>query len=164
MPTVYIETTIPSYYFETRTSAEAVTWRRITRQWWDRHRHAYELVTSDVVLGELRRAPREKAVPGERMLAGLRLVERTPAVAKAARAYLEHRLVPRDAVADAFHLAFASVYGLDYLLTWNCRHLANFNKARHIAVLNARLGLAVPTMTTPLTLLPEGLAEVPDEE
>lgn len=49
----------------------------------------------------------------------------------------------------------ASLHGVDYLLTWNCRHLANVSKQRHLAVMNGRLGLAMPTITTPLTLLPE---------
>lgn len=47
------------------------------------------------------------------------------------------------------------LHGIDYLLTWNCKHLANVNKARHLAILNARMGLPVPVMTTPYGLLPE---------
>jgi predicted nucleic acid-binding protein len=154
MATVYIETTIPSFYHETRTSAEAVAWRHATRRWWDRYRHEYTLVTSEVVLEELRLAPPHKA-QGVRMLDGLTILDRTRRVAEAAALYLEHRLVPNTAVPDAVHLALASVHGIDFLLTWNCRHLANVRKRPHIAALNLRLGLPVPVVTTPLTLQPE---------
>ena len=65
MPTVYIETTIPSYYFETRTSPEAIAWRGATLRWWDEYRGGYDLVTSGFVLAELRDAPPTKAAACE---------------------------------------------------------------------------------------------------
>lgn len=71
--------------------------------------------------------------------------------------YYEHRLMPVETGGDAFHLAMASLANMDYLLTWNCRHLANANKFQQIKVLNGRLGLPVPTITTPDTLIPERL-------
>ena len=52
-------------------------------------------------------------------------------------------------------LAMASMHRVEFLLTWNINHLANANKTRHLSVLNARLGLPVPIITTPITLLPE---------
>ena len=63
--------------------------------------------------------------------------------------------MPRDAGGDALHLALASYYGLDVLLTWNCRHLANPNKFGHIESVNTELGLSVPLLTTPLNCLSE---------
>ncbi len=57
--------------------------------------------------------------------------------------------MPRNDPADALHLAFACVYEMDYLLTWNCKHLANTEKLRHIQVVNARLGLITPFLLTP---------------
>lgn len=69
--------------------------------------------------------------------------------------------MPSGAGGDAGHLAFASMHGVDFLLTWNCAHLANANKTKHLSVLNGRLGLSVPILTTPLTLIPE---DMPDEE
>jgi hypothetical protein len=56
---------------------------------------------------------------------------------------------------DAYHLAVASYYGMHFLLTWNCRHLANANKVRHLQVVNNELGLTVPIVTTPDLLLTE---------
>jgi hypothetical protein len=63
--------------------------------------------------------------------------------------------MPADARGDAAHLAMASLHGIDFLLTWNCKHLANANKTGHIRVINQRLGLHVPVLSTPMTLVPE---------
>lgn len=82
----------------------------------------------------------------------MRLVERLPLL-EANREVLEVSLIdqerglmPKPPSADALHLALASVYRMDFLLTWNCRHLANANKTRHLRVLNHRIGLAVPQL------------------
>jgi hypothetical protein len=63
--------------------------------------------------------------------------------------YQEHLLMPMGTTGDALHLATASFHEIDYLLTWNCKHLANTNKIRHIRVINMRLGLWTPTLLTP---------------
>ncbi len=65
---------------------------------------------------------------------------------------MSHRLMPREALGDAVHVAVASVNAIDFVLTWNCRHLANANKASHLAAINRRLGLFVPTIVTPYNL------------
>lgn len=154
-PRVYIETTIPSYYHENRKTPEAVTWRKATRRWWDNYRSAYEVCTSALTLNELAVTPEPKAGLCIEMLRTVPILEETPEIADVIEYYIQHRLMPADAGGDAGHLAFASVHNIDFLLTWNCRHLANANKASHLRVLNARLGLSVPTLTTPITLTPE---------
>ncbi len=63
--------------------------------------------------------------------------------------------MPADPTGDALHLALASVHKADYLLTWNCKHLANANKFDHIRRVNALLGLHVPALVTPLELMLE---------
>ena len=63
--------------------------------------------------------------------------------------YLEQRVMPADDAGDAAHLAVASYHGVDYLLTWNCRHLANANRFSHIREINRRLGLMTPELVTP---------------
>jgi hypothetical protein len=67
--------------------------------------------------------------------------------------YVEKHVMPRDPVGDALHLALASVEKCDYLLTWNCRHLANANKFTHVRTVNTLLGLHVPFLVTPLELM-----------
>ncbi len=83
------------------------------------------------------------------------VVDEPPGLDDVVAYYVEHHLMPADAQGDAAHLAMASMHAIDFLLTWNCRHLANANKIQHIAVLNRRLGLSVPVVTTPLALLSE---------
>ena len=155
MASAYIETTVPSYYWETRRTPQIVAWREATRQWWRLFRHGYELYTSRFVLAELARAPSPKARRALRLMSGVRLLGEPPGLAEVVEYYVQHRLMPVEAGGDAVHLALASMHGMDFLLTWNCRHLANANKVRHLTIINRRLGLHVPVVTTPLTLIPE---------
>ncbi|MEK6702677.1 MAG: type II toxin-antitoxin system VapC family toxin [Planctomycetota bacterium] len=155
MKTVYIETTIPSYYFETRTAEYAQAWRGLTRKWWDEYRSRYQLVTSSLVLLELAEAPAERRRQALALLQDVPVLPRTPEVLSITKHYIASKVMPGSALGDAGHLAVASFHGIDFLLTWNCVHLANANKSRHIQVENNRLGLSVPILTTPALLVPE---------
>jgi len=156
MATVYIETSVPSYYFETRQTEKATAWRAATREWWDAHRHGDQLQTLQVVIAELSQAPVVKGRKALQLLDGIPILPEPEGLAKVVEYYLEQRLMPVEgSEGDAYHLAMASMNSMDYLLTWNCRHLANANKVRHISVVKQRLGLHVPIVTTPLTLIPE---------
>ena len=75
------------------------------------------------------------------------------AIAEIVQAYIRHKLMPADPSGDALHLALASYHKCDFLVTWNCQHLANANKFGHIRRVNAMLGLFVPALVTPLELL-----------
>ena len=75
------------------------------------------------------------------------------AIAEIVQAYIRHKLMPADPGGDALHLALASYHKCDFLVTWNCQHLANANKFGHIRRVNAMLGLFVPALVTPLELL-----------
>lgn len=161
VPSVYIESSIPSYYYETRRSASVVAWKEATRLWWDRCRHRYDLCTSVLTLNEVAAGPPRKAEQMLALIRDVRVLDSLPGTAELIDFYVDHRLMPSGAGGDAGHLAFASMHGVDFLLTWNCAHLANANKTKHLSVLNGRLGLSVPILTTPLTLIPE---DMPDEE
>jgi hypothetical protein len=76
-----------------------------------------------------------------------------PAIAEIVEAYLQHKVMPADPAGDALHLALASYHKCEFLVTWNCQHLANANKFGHIRRINAMLGLYVPLLVTPLELL-----------
>jgi hypothetical protein len=157
MQSVYIETSVPSYYHETRRDPKIVAWREVTRQWWDEYRFGYELRTSAFTLAELSLAPGRKARAALSLLKHVPLLAEPSGFRDVVEFYVEHQLMPAEATGDAAHLALASMHHIDYLLTWNCRHLANANKIQHLTVLNGRLGLPVPIITTPLTLIPEDL-------
>lgn len=152
-PTVYVETSIPSFYFEVRAEPEMVARRAWTRRWWSECRGNYEVVSSEAVLVELAGGN----FPGQRK--ALDLVSQLPLLAieepimEIVEAYINHRLMPKDPLGDALHLAIASYHGCDFLLTWNCKHIANANKFAHIRRVNAVLGIYCPSLVTPLELL-----------
>jgi hypothetical protein len=87
--------------------------------------------------------------------AALDVLPPTEGIVEIARVYLRHRLMPQALRGDAVHLAYASFYRLDFLLTWNCQHLANANKRQHIRWVNTLLNLATPEIVTPLELIRE---------
>jgi hypothetical protein len=76
-------------------------------------------------------------------------------ITKITQEYVDNYVMPRVLEGDARHLAYASFYEMDFLLTWNCNHLANANKKQHIQVINKRLKLSTPEIVTPLTLFTE---------
>jgi predicted nucleic acid-binding protein len=151
-PLIYIETTIPSYYCDTRSELAAEIAR--TRQWWDQERALYECFISAVVLDELAAGDYPTRNACLALVAGLPMLDVSDDVLEVAEVYRARGLMPRDPAADAIHVALASVYRADYLLTWNCRHLANVNKERRLEELNTRMNLAVPRLITPHLILP----------
>ena len=74
-------------------------------------------------------------------------------IAEIVDAYIAHKAMLKDPRGDALHLALATYHKCDFLLTWNCQHLANANKIWHITRVNTILNLATPVMVTPLELL-----------
>lgn len=150
---VYIETTIPSLYHDERGDPETAARRAWTRRWWDNHRREYEIVTSSAVLEELRNGDFPSQESCLRMLDNVPLLPTEDQIADIVVTYIEHRVMPANPAGDALHLALASHHKCDFLLTWNCRHLANANKFGHIRTVNALLGLFVPSLVTPLELL-----------
>lgn len=129
--------------------------REWTRQWWEIANCSYVLVTSVAVLEELSQGdyPNQDAVLD--LVSTLPLVPVAPAIAEIVQTYIQHHVMPRDPTGDALHLALASFHKCDFLLTWNCQHLANANKFGHIRRINTLLGLYVPALVTPLELLGE---------
>jgi predicted nucleic acid-binding protein len=152
-PRVYVETTIPSTYFEVRTAATVVARREWTRRWWSTAAARYELFTSPGVLAELVAGRSERGAERAALVQHLPLLAIDSPVLEIVQAYIRHKLMPADPSGDALHLAIASYYKCDFLVTWNCQHLANANKFGHIRRINTLLGLYVPSLVTPLELL-----------
>lgn len=154
-PRVYVETTIPSFYHTTREGVAVQARREWTRQWWGSAVAKYELVTSEAVLEELEAGDFPSREIALELVRPLPLVEVTLAVAEIVDAYIRHRVMPANPAGDALHLALASFHKCEFLVTWNCLHLANANKFGHIRRVNSLLGLFVPELVTPLELLGE---------
>lgn len=151
-PSVYVETTIPSAHVTTREDPASLFRCQTTRSWWQDQRDTYAIYVSEAVILELEQG----SWPGK--TDALELIEHVPRlviddeVVGVARRYVAERLVPSSIAGDAIHLAIACVHEVDFLLTWNIRHLANPNKADHLAVINRRLGLLTPRVVTPEAL------------
>ena len=152
-PKVYIETSIPSFYYEVRAQPDMVARRDWTREWWNDARNNYLLVTSLAVLDELNRGDFPGKIEAIELIHDLLFVPIEPVIAEIVEVYIQQQLMPSDPVGDALHLALAPFHKCDFLLTWNCRHLANANKFGHIRRVNIMLELYVPTLVTPLELM-----------
>ena len=150
---VYIETTIPGAYLEERSGPLQQAQRIWTRQWWDEHRCQFDLWTSAAVLDELRDEKFPLSEAALEMLASLPLLSITDEVLQITAHYIATRLMPRDPKGDALHLTIASFHRCDFVLTWNCQHLANPNKMQHLRLVNQSLGLVVPELVTPAQLM-----------
>lgn len=153
--TVYIETSIPSFYYNNRKPPEMIARQNWTREWWDQHRQNYELVTSEAVLEELQNGNYPHKQQAIELLSGIRLLPIETPLAGRVQEYIKHQVMPNDPSGDVLHLALASFHCCDFLLTWNCRHLANANKFSHIQQINLRLGWFTPLLITPLQLIEE---------
>ncbi len=150
---VYIETTIPSFYQEVRSEPEMIARKNWTREWWDNQRKHYQLVTSIAVIEELERGDYPNKEQTVELVADIPLLSINTQIHEIVETYIRRKLMPADVMGDALHLAIASFHGCDFLLTWNCKHLANANKFSHIRRLNTLLGLYVPALITPVELL-----------
>ncbi len=150
---VYLDTTIPSYYYDGRD--ELRNFVEMTRQWWDEESGNYEVYISEYTQAELSRGvyPCKEDVP--RLLDGIPCFPWDDEVDTIAEVYIKECVMPAGAAGDAFHFGCASYNKVDYLLTWNCNHLANANKDRRIRVINTKLDLCTPKIVTPLQLFSE---------
>jgi len=160
MARIYIETTIASFYHEMRPEPEMVARRNWTRRWFDAARAGVdELVTSLAVDAELRAGDFLHRDAALALISDLPLVDLDESVAEVVDAYIAHKVMPNDPQGDALHLAAASFHRCDFLVTWNCRHLANANKFGHVRRVNGILGIGNPVLVTPLELLQEGATD-----
>ena len=127
-----------------------------TRLWWGTHADSSEILSSAAVIAELERGTSEKVQARLALLSDVELLEISNEVREIVRIYIRRLVMPNDPTGDALHLALASFYHVDVLLTWNCQHLANPNKMQHIRLVNYELGLPMPVLTTPLNYLGGG--------
>ncbi len=159
---IYLETSIPSYLTARPTrDIRAAAWQQITGQWWDEARAGYDLFTSELVIVEASGGNPEAAarrLDALRGIAELPIDEETQVLAAQ---LIANGGIPASAEADALHIAVAAVHRIDYLLTWNCRHIDNATKKPIIRAICSRLGYSCPEICTPMELLTEGDDDVP---
>jgi len=151
---VYIETTIPSYLaaWPSRDLIQAAR-QQITHDWWNNHRDQYELRISQIVLDEAAAGDADAAKRRMPLLQDIPLLDLTVAVNDVAKAIMATGLLPAKATRDAVHIAVSSVHGVDFLLTWNCRHIANAAIMKELGAVVEVSGYEMPILCTPEELL-----------
>jgi predicted nucleic acid-binding protein len=157
---IYIDTTIPSFYHEIRTDAESVYKRNVTRGWWDTESHKYDIFISDLVWEEIERGNYPTKQELIEFISDIPILEPAEELLAIVQTYLQNQVMPSRDIGDAFHLAYASFYKMDYLLTWNCKHLANANKTQYIRLTNISLGLFIPMIVIPEQLFMQESEEI----
>lgn len=154
MESVYLETSFISYLVA-RPSRDVIVagHQQTTLDWWALRRDQFNCSVSQVVVDEASAGDPAEVQKRLAIIAGLSKLEITEDAASLTQAILAAGILPPHAFPDAAHVAVAAVHGLDYLLTWNCKHLANAQIARRIAVLFKKLGYQMPIICTPEELM-----------
>lgn len=154
MARLYLETSIVSY-LTARPSNDIITaaHQLITTRWWSLRRAEFEIVTSELVVEEAKRGDPEAAEKRLAALEGIPLLGITPAASELAGSVVRAHLLPFKAFPDALHIAVAAVHSVDYLLTWNCSHIANAEILPRVTELVEDAGLDMPFVCTPEELL-----------
>ena len=152
---IYVETSVISY-LTARPSKTIIgaAHQQLTLAWWEK-RGQYELMVSEVVLRECGAGDSESAARRLEVVRDLPLLLITEQAIKIAEDLIKQKIVPLKAIEDALHRAIATAHGVDYLVTWNCRHIANPEIQRGIASYLEQIGAVLPFICTPEELLGE---------
>lgn len=154
---VYLDTSVPSAYYDTR-----VPWRlEFTREWWKNELFKYDVFISEIVIAEIRRTkePRRRSELLE-LVKEFGELALSPEIEEIAKGYVKHGVIPQAHFPDALHVALASFHKIDFLVTWNCEHLAQAHRRKRIRLFNTSAGLFVPEIITPMELIEGGEEDV----
>jgi predicted nucleic acid-binding protein len=154
-PSAYIETSVISYLTERRNQRDLIVaaHQELTREWWENRRQEFTLYASAVVIEEARLGDEVFARARMALIEQLRLADVTPAARELAARLLLEAGLPAKANADALHIAVSAVNGIDYLLTWNCTHLANAFMIPRVNRICRTAGFEPPYICTPEELM-----------
>lgn len=154
MTTVYLETTIPSYLaaFPSRDLIVAAH-QQITHDWWNNAREHFDLYISEPVLDEIRAGDPNAIMRRMEYVVGLPVLKLTNDVRQLVHEYDKRLVLTGRARADLPHFAFAVAYEMDYLVTWNCQHIANGEIIRRLLKANSELKRFTPLIVTPEEIL-----------
>ncbi len=154
-PAVYVETSVVGYLTShpSRDLVPVAARQEITREWFAVQAQAYELFVSQLVVNEASAGDKEAARERSAFLQGIPRLGITDATGELAGKLVESGAVPRKAAEDALHIAVAAVHGVDYLLTWNCAHIANATMRQGIEGVCRGAGYEPPVICTPEELM-----------
>lgn len=152
--TVSLETTIIGY-LASRPSRDLITAanNQLTRDWWDEHREQYDLCVSETVVAECSAGDDQAAQDRLDTIRDISVLDVTEDAENLAYALVKQIPLPESAQVDALHIAVATVNGINYLLSWNCAHIANAALQSQIEAICRSAGYEPPTICTPQQLM-----------
>lgn len=154
MDTVYLETSVISYLRQ-RPSSQVVmaAHQLLTHQWWNNERTNYELVVSQYVIDEVSLGDPSLAANRLLLIADIPVLPNAPEIIQIAGEIMSRAILPPKAQVDALHIAAVAHHRIKYLLTWNCRHIANAKILPRIHEVLGDLNVPIPIICTPEELL-----------
>ncbi|RJP28580.1 MAG: DNA-binding protein [Candidatus Omnitrophota bacterium] len=155
-PTVYIETSVVSY-LTAKPSRDIVVAanQQVTREWWEKHLNDFDTFISQIVLREAMAGDPECARKRLYLLKSLPILEINIDINSLVKHLIGSGSLPYKAKIDALHIATAAFYQINFLITWNCKHIANAFMRNKIVTVCARNGFKAPIICTPLELIGE---------
>ena len=152
--TVYLETSIIGY-LTSRPSRDLITAanQQLTHEWWTDHRESFDIFISQFVIDECGEGDAVAAQERLEVLTDIRQLDTIEDVENVAEELVKQVPLPEKAGVDALHIAVATVHGMEYLLTWNCTHIANAALRPQIEAVCRSFGYEPPTICTPQELM-----------
>ncbi len=152
--TIYIETTIISY-LTSRASRDLIVaaHQQVTQEWWESRRNSFDLYISELVIREAEAGDKMAAQRRLSALADIPLIALNEEILSLANILADDGPIPKNAKEDALHIALATVHGMDYILTWNCRHIANAEMRMAVSNICLSAGYQPPIICTPEELM-----------
>jgi len=155
-PKLYIETTIPSYLMA-RPSRDLIVagHQQLTLEWWEKRRNDFDIYISQFVLDEVSIGDQEAAQKRLNIILEFPILDINNQVITLASKILQAGIIPQKAATDAAHIAIAAVHQMQFLMTWNCTHIANAEFIDSIRRMCLEHGFACPIICTPEELMGE---------
>jgi hypothetical protein len=151
---IYLETTIISYY-SSRPNRDIVIagHQQITKDFIDKSALQYDIFVSELVIEECKSGDKEAAILRLELLKTFNLLELNDAALSLAKSLVSSKIVPNQYAEDALHIALATIHGMDYLVTWNCKHIANAHIRNKLEKAIRNHGYVLPVICTPEELM-----------
>jgi predicted nucleic acid-binding protein len=151
---VYIETSVISY-LTARPSRDILVAanQQVTQEWWETRREKFDLYVSQLVEQEIRSGDADAVSKRQQTLERCTFLDTTPEAVELANKLIEQQAIPKQAAEDALHIAVATVSGMDYLLTWNFKHIANAVLRADVELVCRLNGYEPPVICSPMELM-----------
>ncbi|MBF0410422.1 MAG: type II toxin-antitoxin system VapC family toxin [Candidatus Riflebacteria bacterium] len=152
---IYLETSFISYLVSEKQTRDMVIEanKQITREWWIKRKNDFELFISEFVIQEAKKGDSNASNKRILLLETLPILAATEEVLQLSEKFLRSKIIPKKAAQDSVHISISTIHGMDYLLTWNCTHIANAEIQKSINKICVTEGFEMPIICTPFELM-----------